>query len=81
MATKILWVSKYALTDGIARKEWDGQVSEHGYAHPKGMWVSVKIGRHGHLTEAEAKEAAEKMRVLKIAALKKQVAKLEALRF
>lgn len=76
-----IWVSKYALTSGIKRCEWDGQISEHGYVFPNGMCMAAKLGIDAHRTEAEAKTAAERMRRRKIASLKKSIQKFDDLRF
>lgn len=78
---KSLWISKYALTEGVKAEDWDGEVSPHGYATVKGYWCLFKMGKEAHETEAEAKQAAEKKRLAKIASLKKQLAKLEAMTF
>lgn len=75
-----VWISKYALSEGItedeARQSLDGEwvdCSTKGYI--------LKLGRHAHLTREAAVRAAEIMRVKKIASIKKQLAKLEAMRF
>lgn len=78
---KSLWISKYALTDGIKSADWDGKVADYGYVFPAGYCLGFKFGRDAHETEAEAKQAAEKKRLAKIASLKKQIAKLEAMSF
>lgn len=80
---KSLWISKYALTDGVKAADWDGHVSASGFVKPAGhqVWVLFKLGKDAHETEAEARKAAEAMRLAKIASLKKQVAKLEAMSF
>lgn len=78
---KSLWVSKYALTDGIKTADWDEKVSDYGYVFPHGYCQGFKFGQEAHETQAEAKQAAEKKRLAKIASLKKQLAKLEAMSF
>lgn len=78
--SKTYYLSKYALSDGIKVVEAD-DVSD-GYVRPDGYyWISFKLGRDIHETEAAAKAAAESMRLKKIASLKKQIAKLEAMKF
>lgn len=80
--TKI-WITKYALTtgvfcveatlflgDGMARYRREGSHFDE-YAH--------REGRDWHRTEAAAKARVEALRRKKIASLKKQIAKLEAL--
>jgi hypothetical protein len=78
-----VWVSKYALTEGVrahrARVCGEDMVNilkpdgspGWGYLH-KGSW---------HLSKDEADQKAEQMRQRKIASVKKQLAKLEALSF
>lgn len=80
---KSLWISKYALTDGVKAADWDGHVSASGFVKPAGQptWTLFKLGKDAHETEAEARQAAEVMRAAKIASLKKQLAKLEAMSF
>jgi hypothetical protein len=79
-----VWVSKYALSDGI--KKFD---VANVYRHQATISVSVKqragfyytLGRECHLTEAEAIAQAEKMRDAKIKSLERQASKLRALSF
>lgn len=76
-----VWLSKYALTTNI--QEYEAKV-EHGKAypgHPFMSFVGFTIGKEAHLSRQEAVAAAENARKKKIAALKKQIAKLEALKF
>lgn len=77
-----VYVTKYALTDGIRLSEvvrlspYDCKyISVRGYA------LSVMAGRNAHATWSEALAAAEQMRTKKIASLRKQIAKLEAMTF
>jgi mRNA degradation ribonuclease J1/J2 len=77
------WISKYALTEGIRAKRvqlcGDGMVVEitpdgargWGYFH-KGDW---------HLDRGDAEAKAEVMRQRKVASVKKQLTRLEALSF
>lgn len=78
---KSLWISKYALSDGIKVADWDGKVTEYGYVFPHGYCAGFELGSDAHESEEEAKKAAEKKRLAKIASLKKQLAKLEAISF
>ena len=78
------WVTKYALTDGI--KCIVGEISDCApnmiSEIKSGTWLSSCFhGKDWHKTEAEAIARAEQMRVEKIASLKKQIAKLEAMKF
>lgn len=77
------WISKYALTDGVCARRvefcGDDMVNDlkpdgsrgWGYFH-KGDW---------HLSKADADQKAEQTRQRKIASVKKQLARLEALTF
>lgn len=78
---KSIWISKYALSEGIKAVDWDGQVSDYGRVTAYGFWSSFKFGKEAHETEKAAREAAEAMRLKKIASLKKQIAKLEKMSF
>lgn len=72
------FITKYALTSGI--KEIEGRISR---VSPK-MFVSGYGSYHAnewHIYRASAIARAEEMRVSKIASLKKQIAKLEKLKF
>lgn len=78
------WLTRYALTDGI----WIGEAD--AYAESPNMIAFYPDGRaehfyvHGndwHRTKAAAIQRAEEMRTRKIASLRKQIAKLEAMTF
>jgi hypothetical protein len=80
--TITVFVTKYALTQGILRKRvedcHDGMVSTVGdryvaYFHGE--------GREWHRTFDSASERAERMRTEKLASVAKQIAKLKALKF
>lgn len=85
--SKIYYMSKYALTQGIkTMKCVDEYTAEKGsgrhYAKFDGLgWFWFMVGKDAHETEAAAKAAAESMRLKKIASLKKQIAKLEVMKF
>lgn len=77
----IVWISKYALSAGITKH--DAEIS-NGYAYPGAPFMSYvrfNLGKDAHETEEGAIRAAEAMRIKKIAALKKQIANLESMRF
>lgn len=82
MATKTkVWISKYALTGGIT--EHMAEI-KNGAAHPGAPFMSFigfTLRKEAHLTREEAIKAAEAMRKKKLAALKKQIAKLETMEF
>lgn len=81
---KTVYVSKHALTKGIFSMQ--GEVSKQspsivfqvGVRYPKAF---TRKGFYWHETFEEAKEQAEKMRLKKIASLKKQITELENLKF
>ena len=76
---KTYWISKYALTDGIRPAKDSARLSD-GYV-VESTWGVFRIGTNAHETFEAAAEAAETMRVRKIASLKKQLAKMEKLTF
>lgn len=71
------WVSKYSLTTGIAKERG---VIVGGNCFSYGTHGFVTKTYH-HTTFQEAASRAEKMRKKKVASLKKQLAKMKALRF
>ena len=79
------WVTKYALTSGIM--EVGGTISKqyaglfHVPAKERGHFGQTFHGLDWHTVKADALDRAEEMRKAKIASLKKQIAKLEALEF
>lgn len=80
MKTKV-WVSKYALAGGIT--EHEAEIRE-GFAYPGAPFMSFTgfaMGKEAHDTREGAVAAAENMRLKKIISVKKQLAKLEKLRF
>ena len=75
-----VWITKYALTDGIMEKK----VEECG----DGMCNTVEDeytayyhGRDWHRTRESAVKRAEEMRVAKIKSMEKRIAKLKNLKF
>ena len=75
------WVTKYALTSGVK------VVEGHVYPDYPSMFVNstnTNESYHGndwHTSEEAALARAEEMRMKKIASLKKQMAKLENMKF
>ena len=76
-----LWLSKYALSSGINERVMATGLIEGKYVRVCGYWVLYTLGRDIHATRAEAVKAAEAARIIKIASLRKQIAKLEKLTF
>lgn len=76
-----VWLSKYALTANI--QECEAEIIDGAAypGHPFMSFVGFQLGKHAHLSREEAVAAAELARKKKIAALKKQIAKLESLTF
>lgn len=76
-----VWLSKYALSSGIA--EYQAEIRD-GKAYPGKpfmSYTSFQMGKDAHDTREAAVVAVEAMRRKKVAALKKQIAKLEAAAF
>ena len=77
-----VWVSKFALTRGIIAA--DELRTFSGFVEISSTRLSntpIISKAMAHLTRAEAVEKADKMRRAKIATLRKQIAKLEAMEF
>ena len=78
-----IFITKYALTDGIIEKEAmnvdDSNMMEVIGGGDRFNWYA-HTGEYS-LTRKEAVKRAEEMRLKKIASLKKQIAKLENLTF
>lgn len=79
--TKI-WVTKYALTSGIfeAEAEIEDQYGRMA-SIPSRRYFTAFHGNDWHRTLTEANKRAEEMRLKKISSLKKQLKKLEELKF
>lgn len=73
-----IWVSKYALTDGITEHDCIVE-GDHAYI-TKFQYVNGE-GKNWHTTKEEAFERADVMRKERIASLRKQIARLEEMRF
>lgn len=75
-----VWITKYALTKGILEKEvedcGDGMIKEKESHFP-----TYYHGTEWHSEKQSAIEKAEEMRKKKIASLKKQMEKLERMKF
>lgn len=83
---KTFWLTKYALSDGILEVEGEvGDGSSEGYAWAKlnaNSYPSIfKIGTAAFSNKSDAIINAIERRDKKIASLKKQIAKLEKLKF
>lgn len=78
-----VFITKYALTKGILEKE--AEICDYGNGHirayVKGEFSSDPLGKVCFKTKEQAMERAEKMRLKKIASLKKQIEALEKMKF
>ena len=75
-----IYVTKYALTAGI--KEHDAEIDGAMATVRVPGWVASHYhGNDWHMTANAASIRAEEMRVAKINSLRKQIAKLEAVKF
>lgn len=76
-----LWITKYALSEGIKKAAWDGKISAQNSVFAQGYYTPFKLGREAHLSEDEAIAAAEAQRSAKIISLNKQIERLHKVRF
>lgn len=78
-----VFITKYALTKGILEKE--AEICDYGNGHirayVKGDFSNYPLGKVCFKTKEQAMERAEKMRLKKIASLKKQIEALEKMKF
>lgn len=76
-----VWISKYAQTDGIQEAECEisGSLAVD-MTTPYARYFHGE-GRDWHRTEEDAIKKAEEMRIRKIASLKKNLKKLEEMKF
>lgn len=74
------YVAKYALNSGgVAPIEWSREPDEDGDIFING--AHLRMGRDIFLNRGDAVAAADKLRLQKIASLKKQIANLESMKF
>lgn len=82
MTTKTkVWISKYALSGGITEHMAEIRGAEAFPGAPFMSFISFTLGKDAHLTREEAVTVAEALRKKKLASMKKQMAKLEAMSF
>ena len=74
-----VWLVKYALTSGITEEVVRSTNGDRVYA--ENSWCSYKIGRDVFADHGDAVKAAEALRQKKLGGLRKQIAKLEKLKF
>ena len=75
-----VWLVKHALTDGVTQDVVRLPGLDHVYLENK-RWRSYKIGRDVFSDYGEAAKAAEALRQKKLDRLRKQIGKLEKLKF
>ena len=75
------WISKYAISQGVFKET--GHLHADGYFHYNtGKYhTSAVHPKYNHVTREEAVAVAEVMRIRKLASLRKQIVKLEAVEF
>lgn len=77
-----IYITKYALTDGI--QQADAEVLDSGryWYIPKGGSYPTSVGGNdAHLTKDAALDRAEEMRIAKLQSLEKQMKKISAMKF
>jgi len=77
----IVWITKYALTQGILKAEAEvSSISERMISIEGGRFLECFHKPHWHTTEEDALAQAEEMRRKKIASLKKSLDKIEKMK-
>jgi hypothetical protein len=76
-----VWISKYALSKGILEREAETSDRSADLVYTGQYEMFFASRGELHRTREDAVRQAEKMRLDKIASLRKQIAKLEKLRF
>lgn len=73
-----MWVTRWAFSEGVALEK--GHIDRKNFqSRRRSLWHSCRIGIDCFATKTEAIAGVEAMRTAKIASLRKQIAKLEAL--
>lgn len=75
-----MYLSKYALSVGVKEVEVNSDL-DGDRVRPEGYCDYYKIGRDIHHDRADAVAAAKVMAAKRIVSLRKQIAKLEAMKF
>jgi len=76
-----VYLTKYALSDGITERVFQKHADSGRYAFVDGVWGCVRPGKDLHATRDAAITAAKAMRDKKVASLRKQIERLEAIDF
>jgi len=78
---KTVWISKYALSTGLTEHKVEIRDGAAYPGAPFPSFVGFAMGKDAHETREAAVAAAEAARKKKLIALKKQIAKIECLKF
>jgi len=76
-----VWLTKYALSKGISEKDAIPHWSKKEWINIAGIVDALVLGIDAFEDRQSAVKKAEEMRVKKIALIKKELAKLESLKF
>jgi hypothetical protein len=76
-----VYLTKYALTDGITERVFQKHAESGRYAFVGGEWRCLRPGFDLHATREAAITAAKSIRDKKVASLRKQIERLEAIDF
>jgi len=78
-----MWISRYALTEGIYQRtgQVKGEYFCYGSALSTQFSVLMEIGKDAHATKDAAIAAAEAVRVKRLRSMERQMQKLRDLRF
>jgi len=81
-----VWVTKCAFTEGVVQRSVEGPTGDDDYVISRGPypWRAgevLRLNRDAFVDRKDAIAAAEKMRVAKIATLKRQIANLKTMSF
>ncbi|MGN6107825.1 MAG: hypothetical protein ACTHU0_22145 [Kofleriaceae bacterium] len=77
---RTVWITKYALSQGLYKVKAEIVDGKYASTESKGFSLGL-FTRDWKPSREEAVAEAERMRAMKIASLKKQIAKLEAMTF
>ena len=82
MAKRIVWITTWALSEGIVEMQSDSQrCCSMISAHRKGVQARYFVRPDWHDTREAAVKQARRMRRKRIASLKESLARMKALRF
>lgn len=79
-----IYITKYALTAGIYKREgelFSPDLGGYSFKHTPDHYPTHVYGKDAHLTEEAALSRAEEMRIAKLKSLEKQMKKVSAMKF